>query len=237
MDPRIRDAALAGDVGDIRALVAAGGDVNAANQFGLTAIIFAAIGGHVAAIRALAELGGDTQAVNNEGQNAHAIATRHNHPACARWLERSVGWQPIHRICDGRRGTQHLVDLLRDGADPALRSAFGETPLDVCQLTDKAQGALPEDAAMTKLLQEALKPWHQKRHGLFPRAFAEPVALLLLVHQRLEQMAEQEEQQGQGPMTQRRRRLRRVLRVRLTKEIWLQSVVPWLPRLGEPEVA
>ena len=190
--------------------------------------------GHVAAIRALAELGGDTQVKTNRGQTARDLATRFGHPACARWLERSAGWRPIHRACDGRRGTQRLVALLRDGADPALRSAHGETPLDLCQLTDATQGALPEDAAVTKLLEEALRPWHQKRHHVFPSTFTARVVLLLLLHQRLEQYSEAfEEQAAQGQaVTQRRRRLEQMLRVRLTKEIWLMTVVPFLPRFG-----
>ena len=71
---------------------------------------------------------------------------------CARWLERSVGWQPIHHACDDRRGAQHLVALLRGGVDGACASVAGETPEEICALADPAQGARTEDPAMTKLV-------------------------------------------------------------------------------------
>ena len=89
--------------------------------------------------------------------------------------------------------------------------------------------------SLTKDVERALKPWHQDRHGLFPRTFTPWVVLVLvlLVHQRLEQQAVQYGQRAQ-PATRRRRRrrLRRSLSVRLTREVWLNFVVPFLPRFG-----
>ena len=124
-----------------------------------------------------------------------------------------MGWSPIHHACDSRRGTQRLTELLREGLDPASATAFGETPLQICALADAAQGALPEDAAMTALLRLALKPWHPQRHVLFPRAFAARVVPLLLLCQRHEQ---------------------RQVQVRLTRETWLK-VVAFLPRFRQAE--
>ena len=99
------------------------------------------------------------------------MALQHGHSHCATWLDRSVGWAPIHRVCDSRRGAPHLIALLRDGANPMLMREFGETPLQICEMADPAKGALPEDNAMTKLIKQALRPWHQTRHGPFPRSF------------------------------------------------------------------
>ena len=108
--------------------------------------------------------------VTPDGRTISSLAQSQGHPHTATWLERSTGWAPIHRACDSRSGTQRLIALLREGADPALVSAAGETPLQICALADPAQGALPEDAAMTALIKEALRPWHRTRHSLTPRA-------------------------------------------------------------------
>ena len=84
------------------------------------------------------------------------------------------------------------------------------------------------------MIAAAVKPWHRKRHGLFPRTFTPRVVLVLLVQQRLDGQAALFEQQQARPMrqTRRRRRLGAALRVRLTVDIWLESVVPFLPRFG-----
>ena len=66
-------------------------------------------------------------------------------------------------------------------------------------------GAVPVEAA--RLVRLVVRPWHPKRHHLFPRTFTPRVVLVLLMHQRLEQQAAQYEQSGQ-PVTRRRRRLR-----------------------------
>ena len=58
--------------------------------------------------------------------------------------------------CDGRRPPQFVTALLRAGADPARRSAGGETPLRICVLSDPAAGALPEAPATTAVVREAL---------------------------------------------------------------------------------
>ena len=121
-----------------------------------------------------------------------------------------------------------LKALLRGGADPRLRSAFGETPLEICTLADWWRGALPEDKALTKVLREALQPWHRKRHGLFPRSFTPRVVTVLLLQQRLERLAVEYEQASEQHMIRRRRRRRaKVVLVWLSKEQWLE-VVPFL---------
>ena len=85
---------------------------------------------------------------------------------------------------------------------------------------------------MTKLLEQALRPWHQKRHRLFPRSFTPRVVVVLLLQQRLERYAELWAQhEDEWRATERGRRLGAALAARLTREEWLM-VVPFLPRLG-----
>ena len=138
-----------------------------------------------------------------------------------------------HEMSDSRRGPQHITTLLREGADPALPSPAGETPLQISALTDPGRGALPENKAMTKLLEQALKPWHQKRHRLFPRTFTPRVVVVLLLQQRLERYAALwARQEDAWRATERGRRLGASLALRLTREEWLM-VVPFLPRFGQ----
>ena len=158
----------------------------------------------------------------------------------AAYLDCSAGWQPIHLACAHRWPVERLKALLRGGADPRLRSAFCETPLQICTLADAAWGALPEDKPLLKVLREALRPWHPERHGLFPRSFTPSVVTVLLVHQRLERLAARHARTPtplshtrSGVVQQRpRRRLGAALRVRLPREVWLQCVVCFLPRFS-----
>ena len=118
---------------------------------------------------------------------------------------------------------------------PQHRSVRGETPLRICTLADPKQGALPESEATTALIREALLPWDPKRHGLFPRSFAPTIIALLLVAERMERLAARQQRRWghwEGPVTRRRRHHLRLLDVRLTPDIMLLGVVPFLPRLG-----
>ena len=202
-------------------------------QAGATPAIFAAFFGHIHILRALAAAGADMELAESNGSTAVTRAEQQGHGHCARWLQRSVGWQPIHFACDSRQG-ERLPALLRDGADPTVRSTAGETPGDICTLAGEAEGALPEDPATTKLLRLALLPWHPERHHLFPRSFQPRVVLVLLLQQRIERRAVQyAERVGPRRRTRRMRRLEAALNAaRAPVDVWLNSVVPFLPRFG-----
>lgn len=60
-------AASAGDLARVRALLAAGADINAADIFGNTALLYAVLEGQDAVVRALLEAGADPQAKNQIG--------------------------------------------------------------------------------------------------------------------------------------------------------------------------
>ena len=80
---------------------------------------------------------------------------------------------------------------------------------------------------------QATRPWHQERHGLFPRSFAPRVVAVLLLQQRIERLAAEHERAASSQrLTRRQRRRGAVLGVRPSKEVWLTSVVPFLPRFG-----
>ena len=196
-------------------------------------MMLAAQEGHADALRALAALGADAW-TTSAMHAARDEAEHRGYPGCARWLQRAIGWRPIHRLCDSRRGAEHLIAALRGGADPALASPHGETPLALCTLADPKEGALPEDAAMTAVMQRALLPWRLDRHDVFPRAFVPRVIALLLLHGRLERQAAAHarlQQSRRRPATRAHRRRGALLAVRLTRELWL-AVVPFLPRFG-----
>ena len=218
----------------MRCLVANGAAIDSTDNDGYTALMCAASVGQLASMRALVELGADTAVTNNFGETAMEIARQENHTHVINWLRRCAALPALHRLCDRRADEDDIAELLRGRADPVLRSAAGETPLQICRLADAALGALPARKETTDVIAAAVKPWHRKRHGLFPRTFTPRVVLVLLVQQRLDGQAALFEQQQAQPMrqTRRRRRLGAALRVRLTVEIWLQSVVPFLPRFG-----
>ncbi len=75
---------------------------------------------------------------------------------------------------------------------------------------------------MTRVVEQALRPWHRTRHSLFPRSFARRVVLVLLLQQRLQRRALQQEQGEEA-----------VFNGQLTHDIWLNSIVPLLPRLPD----
>jgi len=191
-------AASYGHTAALRALAALGADLNIARPDGDTAVVLAAANGRLGALRALEELGADTQAAV-QGETPAEIAKAKGHKNCAAWLARCRGWRPIHRACDQRRGRAHVLALLREGADPSLVSAAGETPLRICRLADPAAGALPADAATTAVVELAAMPWHPERHHLFPDSFRPVVLTALLVQHRLQRrVQEQEQEQEEG---------------------------------------
>ena len=129
--------------------------------------------------RKIRELGANTAATNVSGQTATDFALRAIHANCANWLRRCAFLPAVHRLCDRRASDAEVGELLRRGANPFLRRWFGATLLQICTLADPDQGALPEDEALTTMLREALQPWHEQRHHLFPRSFTPRVVAVL----------------------------------------------------------
>ena len=159
------------------------------DMFGHTAAMLAAQNGQLDALRVLVELGADSTLTSRAGRGARSfrdMAENRGQMRVVRWLERSMAWTPLHHACDARAGPARVCALLRsDGADPRQPSALGETLLQIAVLSDPSQGALPECAATTAIIRQALLPWVPERHMLFPRSFNRVVMTLLLLGGRL----------------------------------------------------
>ena len=232
-------AASYGHAAVLRALATHGADLSIAAPNGLTAVWVAADHGRLGALRALEELGADTQTAV-QGETPAEIAIWRGHKSCAAWLARCRGWRPIHRACDQRRGRAHVLALLREGADPSLMSAAGETPLRICRLVDPATGALPADAATTETIELAAMPWHPERHHMFPDSFRAVVLTALLVQHRLQRRVQEQELEQGGAGADGEAADGGVAVVPqlcygcdfLTHEIWVLWIVPQLPRFA-----
>jgi ankyrin repeat protein len=104
-DAPVADAAAAGDVATVRTLLRGGGDVNAAQGDGMTALHWAAMNGDADLVTTLLYAGANPRATTRIG-----------------------GYTPL--LVAGRYGQGATVAaLLKGGADPTQRSAAGATPL------------------------------------------------------------------------------------------------------------
>ncbi|MEW6322655.1 MAG: ankyrin repeat domain-containing protein [Acidobacteriota bacterium] len=101
----VADAAMAGDVDAVRALLKDGADVNAAQGDGMTALHWAATQGHTELARMLLVAGANVRALTRLG-----------------------GYTPLHLAAKaGHAGV--VAALLAAGADPNAASSVGSTPL------------------------------------------------------------------------------------------------------------
>ena len=82
----IYDASNEGDVETVRLLIAAGADLNTANQFGYTSICIASHEGHVETVRLLIAAGADLNTANNEGITPIHAASDEGHVETVRLL-------------------------------------------------------------------------------------------------------------------------------------------------------
>lgn len=81
-----RDAILAGDETNITRLLAAGGDVDAKDRYGQTALMLAAVHGHSDTVRILVTHGADTNVTAKFGLSALMLAVVNGHADIARQL-------------------------------------------------------------------------------------------------------------------------------------------------------
>ena len=137
----LADAAMQGDEDRVRALIAEGADVNAAQGDGMTALHWAAERGNVKVAEMLLTAGADVRAVTRlGGYTPLHRASQNGHGAVARLLlqagsdpeavtEGTGGVTPLHFAAGA--GVVDVVSALLDyGADPNVREAeWGQTPL------------------------------------------------------------------------------------------------------------
>ena len=88
---------------------------------------------------------------HKSGETPSDIAAQQGHAHIAKWLK---------RCCCVRGPIQHW-----------LLHRARRLSADLSGCAPSAKSAHPEDPSITKMLTEALRPWHRMRHGLFPREF------------------------------------------------------------------
>ncbi|MEI6544009.1 MAG: ankyrin repeat domain-containing protein [Methylococcales bacterium] len=87
---QVIDAAEAGDLLKVQALLTAGADVNAKNEVGGTALMDASRNGHKEIVKALIAKGADVNAKDNEGRNtALFYAASHGHQDVVKALKQA----------------------------------------------------------------------------------------------------------------------------------------------------
>ena len=150
----LHEAALAGHVDIVAALLAAGADVQGRDEAGRTPWLEAARGCHVSALDALAEAGSLASEEDSEGRNALILAcTGESVPATLvrRLLE--LGVDPDHADQHGRRA----VDLAAEAGRWAIVSALDPAYALPSAVAESEDDQAPPDRAPLGLVRDGLQ--------------------------------------------------------------------------------
>ncbi|XP_047100871.1 ankyrin repeat domain-containing protein 65-like [Schistocerca piceifrons] len=143
---RLIQAAVQGLVGELRALLAAGTDVEARGGWGWTALHWAAVRGDVEVARLLVEAGADVNARESSREQMMPLhlAAERGGAAVARLLLQanadpnvrdSDGWTPLHWAAYSGQA-EVAAALLEAGADTGAAAGNGQTVLDIARQND-----------------------------------------------------------------------------------------------------
>lgn len=127
-------AASRGDTAEVRHLVEAGEDINAADIFGNTALLYAARGGYADIVELLFRNGADVQAKNKQGLDSLELAEVRGHEKVVRIL---LGAKLLFSIREGE--SARVIKLLDSGVDLNHQLTDGWTPLMVAALEDQLE--------------------------------------------------------------------------------------------------
>lgn len=125
-------AASRGDTGEARRLIEAGAEVNAADIFGNTALLYAARGGHADVVQLLLRNGADIRIKNKQGDGCLDAAKIRAHEKVLTILRTAELMLSI------RAGeTARAKELIDSGVEVDLQLADGWTPLMVAAFDDQ----------------------------------------------------------------------------------------------------
>ncbi|HYM86949.1 MAG TPA: ankyrin repeat domain-containing protein, partial [Pseudoxanthomonas sp.] len=149
----LHQAAQAGHVDIIAALLAAGADVQGRDEAGRTPWLEAARGGHVGALEALAEAGAHASDEDGAGRNALMLACTGESvptPLVLRLLD--LGVDPTHADHQGRRA----VDLAAEAGRWAIVSALDPAYALPSAVAESEEEQAPPDRAPLGLIRDGL---------------------------------------------------------------------------------
>lgn len=139
-------AASIGDVPSVRALVAAGVNVEKRDENGFTPLMFASWRGRAGAARALLHAGADPGAVAAGGATAMEVALANGHMAVLRELRLGGGNVPAHPTTDiNWRRTTGVASLVPRLIGPPPRVTLLATPVQTLEYVPSGVGALYVD--------------------------------------------------------------------------------------------
>jgi ankyrin repeat protein len=147
------DAADRDDVNTLRALLAAGADVNAKGPFDETALIRAANGGHEKSVRLLVKSGADLNAKSVDGYTPLILAAQYGYAAAARALL-DAGADPAAKNKDGMSALYSACFQGRGETWELLKAAGANVESPAEELI--CQAGLGRTAAVERLLAEGV---------------------------------------------------------------------------------
>lgn len=148
LEQQLRQAAHSGDLAGIQALLKVGARINAADEEGWTALMWATLADEPEAVRLLLERGADANVRDNLGRNALYWAAMEGNTEIMEVLlaggadvnakEKKRGWTPLMRAVVKGQGDA-VEMLLTKGADPNAKDRKGNSALSLATL-----GGYPE---------------------------------------------------------------------------------------------
>jgi TonB family protein len=171
----LRDWALTGQVDAVRSLLAeATPELDAADETGGTALMYAVEGGHEEIVEMLLEAGASLDQQNRSGETALHLAARHGRTASARLLLRagadfeprdSEGRTPLYRAIERRRA--EIIEMLQAAA---LAKGRGALSLAIIES--------PEEALPPRIIESTPAPYTESARA---QGIEGSVVLMVLV--------------------------------------------------------